>query len=69
LQLEAQLYLLKKEIQDYNHRCAAEAKKMMEEVQEEAHNLDIVEREAAEVLKVLPFYLAFDMITLIYSSI
>ncbi|KAE8009114.1 hypothetical protein FH972_005568 [Carpinus fangiana] len=50
-EMEAQLNLLKKEIQDYTHRCAAEAKKMMEEVQEEAHNLDIVEREAAEVLK------------------
>lgn len=57
-QLEAQLNLLKKEIQDYTYRCAAEANKMMEEVQGEALNLDIVEREAAEVLKVLPFFIA-----------
>lgn len=49
--LEAQLNLLKKEIQDYTYRCAAEANKMMEEVQGDALNLDIVEREAAEVLK------------------
>lgn len=57
-QLEAQLNLLKKEIQDYTYRCAAEANKMMEEVQGDALNLDIVEREAAEVLKVLPFFIA-----------
>ncbi|KAG6651963.1 kinetochore protein NDC80 homolog [Carya illinoinensis] len=50
-ELEAQLSLLKKEIEDYTYRCAAEAKKMMEEVQSETHNLDVVEREAAEVLK------------------
>jgi hypothetical protein len=30
---------------------------MVEEVQMEAHNLDIVEGEAAEVLKVLPNFL------------
>lgn len=50
-ELEAQLSLLKKETQEYTYSCAAEAKKMVEEVQMEAHNLDIVEREAAEVLK------------------
>ncbi|XP_041011623.1 kinetochore protein NDC80 homolog [Juglans microcarpa x Juglans regia] len=49
--LEAQLNLLKKEIQDYTYRRAAEAKTMIEEVQREAHDLDVVEREAAEVLK------------------
>ena len=55
--MEAQLSLLKKETQEYTYSCAAEAKKMVEEVQMEAHNLDIVEREAAEVLKVFPHLL------------
>lgn len=50
-ELEAQLNSLKKEIRDYTYTCAAESKKMVEEVQMEAHNLDIVEGEAAEVLK------------------
>lgn len=53
LQLEAQLDLPKKEIQDHTYRCAAEAKMMIVEVQREAHDLDVVEREAAEFLKVL----------------
>ena len=52
--MEAHLNILRKEIHDYTSRCAAEAKKMLEDVQLEAHNLDIVEREAAEVLKVMP---------------
>lgn len=55
--MEAQLNSLKKEIRDYTYTCAAESKKMVEEVQMEAHNLDIVEGEAAEVLKVLPNFL------------
>ncbi|GLT41941.1 hypothetical protein SLA2020_159670 [Shorea laevis] len=50
-EVEAQVNLLKKEMQDYTYKCAAEARKMVEDVQIEAHNLDIVEREAAEVLK------------------
>ncbi|KAK0601932.1 hypothetical protein LWI29_028879 [Acer saccharum] len=40
-------------MQEHTYRCAAEVKKMMEDVQIEAHNLDMVEREAAEVLKVV----------------
>ncbi|TXG65282.1 hypothetical protein EZV62_006557 [Acer yangbiense] len=43
----------RKEMQEHTYRCAAEVKKMMEDVQIEAHNLDMVEREAAEVLKVV----------------
>ncbi|GAV67378.1 Ndc80_HEC domain-containing protein [Cephalotus follicularis] len=50
-EVEGQCSLLKKETQDYTDRCAAEARKMMEDVQMEAHNLDIMEREAAELLK------------------
>ncbi|KAI4296275.1 hypothetical protein L6164_036247 [Bauhinia variegata] len=50
-EMEAQLKRLKKETQDYVYSCAAEAKKMLDEVEHEAHSLDIVEREAADVLK------------------
>lgn len=52
--MEAQLNRLKKETEDYISRCAVEARKMVEEVDQEAHDLDMVEREAAEVLKVIP---------------
>ena len=44
--------LLKKEMLDYANKFEAEARSMVEDVQIEAHNLDIVEREAAEVFKV-----------------
>ncbi|PKI46008.1 hypothetical protein CRG98_033648 [Punica granatum] len=50
-ELEARLNSLKKETQEYVHRCALEAKKITEEIRTEAHNMGIVEREAAEVLK------------------
>lgn len=50
-EMEAQLYKLKKETEEYISRCAAEAKKMLEDVDREALDLDMVEREAAEVLK------------------
>ncbi|KAK2664231.1 hypothetical protein Ddye_002805 [Dipteronia dyeriana] len=50
-EVEAQLNLIRKEMQEHTYRCAAEVKKMMEDVQIEAHDLDIVESEAAEVLK------------------
>ncbi|XP_009786900.1 kinetochore protein NDC80 homolog [Nicotiana sylvestris] len=49
--LEAQLDLLKKEKQDYISRCAAEARRMAEEVETETRKSDLVEREAADFLK------------------
>ncbi|RXH92364.1 hypothetical protein DVH24_033260 [Malus domestica] len=49
--VEAQLNLLKKETQEYTSRCAAEARNLMEDVERETRNLDIVEREADEILK------------------
>lgn len=52
--MEAHLNMIKKETQDYTSRCSAEAKTMLEDVQVEAHDLDIMEREAADVLKVIP---------------
>ncbi|KAL6998499.1 hypothetical protein U1Q18_008628 [Sarracenia purpurea var. burkii] len=50
-EVEAQINLLKKETQEYTFRCVAEAKKMAEEVEADGHKLDIIEREAAELLK------------------
>ncbi|XVE94020.1 hypothetical protein REPUB_Repub01dG0244300 [Reevesia pubescens] len=50
-EVEAQINLFKKEMQEYGYRSTAEAKKMLEDVQIEAHKLDITEREAAEILK------------------
>ncbi|KAE8668341.1 putative Transcription factor ICE1 [Hibiscus syriacus] len=49
--VEAQINLCKKEMQESDHRNNAEAKKMVDDVQFEAHNLDIAEREAAEIRK------------------
>lgn len=39
-------------MQEHNQTCAAEVKKWEDDVQTEAQNLDMLEREAAEVLKV-----------------
>ncbi|KAH1122780.1 hypothetical protein J1N35_005940 [Gossypium stocksii] len=50
-EVEAQINLLKKETQEYGDRSTAEAKKMVEDIQIEAHKLDVTEREAAEILK------------------
>ncbi|KAJ1419942.1 putative kinetochore protein NDC80-like protein [Sesbania bispinosa] len=50
-EMEAQLNILKKETQDYTSRCSSEAKKMLEDVQLADRDLDIMEKEAAEVLQ------------------
>ncbi|KAL6966510.1 hypothetical protein U1Q18_032289 [Sarracenia purpurea var. burkii] len=50
-EVEAQINLLKKETQESTSRCVAEVKKMAEEVEADGHKLDIIEREAAELLK------------------
>ncbi|KAL2513716.1 Kinetochore protein Ndc80 [Forsythia ovata] len=47
----AQVNLTRKESQEYTSRCAAEARKMVEEVETEARNMDVVEKEASEFLK------------------
>lgn len=51
-QIETQVNSLRNETQDYRLRCSTEAKKMVEDVRQEAHNLDLMEREAGEILKV-----------------
>lgn len=53
--MEAQLIKKKKETQEYTSGCYAEAKKMLEEVQLADHEMDMMEKEAAEVLKVISF--------------
>ncbi|EEF28028.1 kinetochore protein NDC80 homolog [Ricinus communis] len=50
-EVEARLILLQNEMEEYTKRCAVEAQKLLEDVQEEAHNLGILEREAGEILK------------------
>ncbi|KAG4945348.1 hypothetical protein JHK87_041355 [Glycine soja] len=50
-EMEAQLNRIKKETHEYTSRASAEAKKMLEDVQLADHEIDIMEREAAEVLK------------------
>ncbi|XP_057977647.1 kinetochore protein NDC80 homolog isoform X2 [Malania oleifera] len=50
-EVEAQLNLLKKEIEDNTSRCGMEARKVKDNIEAEAYNLDVVEREAAEILK------------------
>lgn len=39
---------------EYASRCAAEARKLAEEVDIEAEKMSLVEKEAAEFLKVIP---------------
>ncbi|XP_022149315.1 kinetochore protein NDC80 homolog [Momordica charantia] len=50
-EIETQVNSLRNETQDYRLRCSTEAKKMVEDVRQEAHNLDLMEREAGEILK------------------
>ncbi|KAL2254370.1 UNVERIFIED_CONTAM: Kinetochore protein NDC80 [Sesamum indicum] len=50
-EVEAQLNIMRRETQDYASRCAAEAKKLAEEVAMEAEKMSVVEKEAAEFLK------------------
>ncbi|TXG66601.1 hypothetical protein EZV62_007876 [Acer yangbiense] len=50
-EVEAQLNLLRKDIQEHIYRCGSEVKKMVEDVHIEAHHIDMGEREAAEILK------------------
>ncbi|CAA0822044.1 Unknown protein [Striga hermonthica] len=50
-EVEAQLNMIRKEKHEYASRCAAEARKLADEVELEAHSISIVENEAAEFLK------------------
>ncbi|XP_042009794.1 kinetochore protein NDC80 homolog [Salvia splendens] len=50
-EVESQLDIVTKEMQEYISRRAAEAKKMVEEVETKAQHISIVEKDAAELLK------------------
>ncbi|KAG6576966.1 Kinetochore protein NDC80-like protein, partial [Cucurbita argyrosperma subsp. argyrosperma] len=50
-EVETQVNSLRNEIRDYTLRCSTESKKMVEDLQLEAHSIDVVEREAGELLK------------------
>ncbi|XP_077213190.1 kinetochore protein [Tasmannia lanceolata] len=50
-EVEAQVNLMKKEIEDHLYKCATEAERLHKTVEVETHNLVITEREAEETLK------------------
>ena len=50
--MENQLNLLRDETQEHISRCMMEAKKLVEDVKAEEQNMDIVEKEATELLRV-----------------
>ncbi|KAK7388056.1 hypothetical protein VNO78_22859 [Psophocarpus tetragonolobus] len=50
-EMEAQQNMIKKETQEYTSKCSAEATKMLEDIQLADREIDIMEREAAEVLR------------------
>ncbi|CAI0439263.1 unnamed protein product [Linum tenue] len=50
-EMEAQLNHIKTEIEDYQSRCALEAKSMVESIGNEAHTLMLLEKEAAAILQ------------------
>ncbi|CAM8952873.1 unnamed protein product [Rhodiola kirilowii] len=50
-EVEHNLTLLKKDTEDYISRCETEKKRVVEDFETEAQNLDIVEKEAADMLK------------------
>lgn len=50
-ELEAQLNLVQREAQEYTSRCVAEAQNMADAMEADTRKLEIVEKEAAELLK------------------
>lgn len=50
---EAQLTLLRKEIEDNESKCTAEIETLKNDIEKRAHELDIMEQEAEKFLKVL----------------
>ncbi|KAL1564685.1 kinetochore protein NDC80 [Salvia divinorum] len=51
VEVQSQLDIVTKEMQEYISRRAAEAKKMVEEIEMKVQNISVVEKEAAELLK------------------
>jgi len=54
--------MIKKETQDYRNRCSAEATKILEDIQLADREVGIMERDAAEVLKVKSRFLFLSLI-------
>ncbi|KAI3970911.1 hypothetical protein MKX01_024558, partial [Papaver californicum] len=50
--LESHLCLMKKETEDFTLKCAVEATRMSEDVERERHNVETMEREAEEFVKI-----------------
>ncbi|XP_026379333.1 kinetochore protein NDC80 homolog isoform X1 [Papaver somniferum] len=57
--LESHLSLMRKESEDFTSKCAVEAKRMSEEVERERHNVEMMEREAEEFVKISKTKLQF----------
>lgn len=51
-QVENQLNSIKDETLDYTSRCATEARQLVENFEAESHNVDVVEKEARELVEV-----------------
>lgn len=50
--MTAQLDSLDREIQSHVSRCAADARKLKDELEKKEHHMSTVEKEAEEILKV-----------------
>lgn len=56
-QVENQLNLLKDGTQEHISRCMMEARKLVEDIEAEEQNMDVVEKEATELLRVCSYFL------------
>ncbi|CAH1445169.1 unnamed protein product [Lactuca virosa] len=50
-EVETRINLIKKETQDYTSQCAMEARKLVEKFEVDSHKVDVVEKEARELVK------------------
>lgn len=62
LQAERQFEVMRNQIEEYTSWCTSEAERIRGEVEAEAHNFDMTEREATETLEVYIFYMPFQVI-------
>lgn len=51
--METRINLIKKETQDYTSQCAMEARKLVEKFKAESYKVDVVEKEARELVEVV----------------
>ncbi|KVI01777.1 kinetochore protein NDC80 homolog [Cynara cardunculus var. scolymus] len=50
-EMESHLSVIKNETQDYTSRCAMEARQLVQNFEAESHNMDVVEKEALELVE------------------